>query len=119
MSKSSAPTCLIVCTGKDCRADKGFAELTRLAGSIDGSREVPCQGLCNGPIVGVQTPHDLRWYSHIRTKAMRALLMRAVADPRDRPNSLRDVEVRKHRGTIRHARKARRLDSTRVKALLH
>ena len=75
MGRSDRPTCitagLLVCTGKDCRGDKGFADIVTLAGDTPRAHEVPCQGLCNGPVVGLQIDGELRWFSKVRSAKLR------------------------------------------------
>ena len=114
------PTCitsgLLVCTGKKCRSDKGFAEIVDLAGATTRAHEAPCQGLCNGPIVGLHVDGELRWFAHVRTKKMRNLVTKMMEQGRV-PNKLRGREVRKHRGDVRGAHRLHPLDKRRADEL--
>jgi hypothetical protein len=101
MSRKRPPACLVVCAGKDCRNAKGFDKLCDTAGSCTGSQQAACQGLCHGPIVGVQTRHGIRWFSRVRTRKMRAALV-VAARTGEIGKRLRTNEVRKRRNVIRH-----------------
>lgn len=107
MSKStgsrtmSKPVCLVVCTGKDCRADKGFAELVDAAADVKHAHQAPCQGLCHGPIAGVVVGGEMHWFARVRTKALRRALLDLVRTGHT-PKALREHETRKHHGRLRH-----------------
>jgi hypothetical protein len=100
----SAPTCIVVCAGKDCRNAKGFAKLRRTAAGVPGSMEAPCQGLCHGPIVGLRVGGDIRWVSRVRSAKMRAALVKAAARGQ-LGKRLRAREVRARRGVLRAGRR--------------
>jgi len=96
----TAPPTLLVCAGKDCRGDRGFAELVALARACGGAATVPCQGLCHGPIVGLRVRGEVRWFSRVRSGRMRAAALRSAA--RGTPTKrLREHEVRSRRGVVR------------------
>jgi hypothetical protein len=111
------PTCitsgLLVCTGKKCRRGKGFRAMVEMAGDAARAHETPCQGLCNGPIIGLQVEGELRWFSHIRSKKQRALVAKMAATDHI-PKKLRGSEVRKHRGEVRGAQRPHPLDQRRA-----
>jgi len=111
------PTCLtsglLVCTGKKCRRDKGFEAMVEMAGDTARAHEAPCQGLCNGPIVGLHVDGELRWFSHVRSKKMRSLVAKMIGNGHV-PKKLRDREVRKHRGEVRGANRLHPLDRHRA-----
>lgn len=100
----SAPACIVVCVGKDCRDSKGFDPLRRIASTVSGSMKAGCQGLCHGPIVGLRIDGDLRWVSHVRTAKMRNALLKAVARG-SLPKRLLAHEVSKRRGVLRGGRR--------------
>jgi hypothetical protein len=100
----TAPACIVVCAGKDCRNSKGFEQLRRTAACVPGSMEVACQGLCHGPIVGLRMGSDVRWVSRVRTGKMRAALVKAAAQGR-LGKRLRAYEVRDRRGVVRGRRR--------------
>lgn len=110
----STPTCLsrtlVVCTGKDCRNDKGFDKLVDMAGRIDGSLESACQGLCHGPVVGVREGEDVRWYEKMRSKSMRERLVEVIASGRA-AKDLRKHEAKKRHNVVRHPRRLKRLNA--------
>jgi hypothetical protein len=99
---------VIVCTGGDCRRAKGHRELIDLAVSVRGSATIPCQGICDGPVVGVRRHHEIRWYKRIRGGRRRALA-RVLRTGRGR-KALRSAEARRSRGTIRHPRRLRQAE---------
>jgi hypothetical protein len=101
------PVRLIVCVGGDCRRAKGFAPLLELAARTDGATTVPCQGVCHAPMVAVDRDGDVRWYRRIRGDRRR-VLARLVRTGKGRKR-LREVEVRRRRGVVRHARRRRPL----------
>lgn len=99
---------LLVCTGKDCRHDAGYSALITMAGDSDGALEVPCQGLCNGPVVGCRVNGEIRWFTKVRSPkrlAAVALLLRTGRVT----ERLRKRESRKHRGELRGGRRVRPL----------
>ena len=107
----SDPTCLsrlVVCTGKDCRRDKGFDELMRLAEHTPGSLEAPCQGLCHGPIVAVRNGDEVRWFEKVRSKSMRKRLAEMASTGRA-PKRLREREVTKRHNIVRGGRRVKPL----------
>lgn len=99
---------LIVCTGKDCSRARGFGATVTIAAAVPGSMSVPCQGICDGPVVGVRMGEKVRWYRRIRGQRREALA-RLVTRGRGRKR-LRSAEARRHRGRLRHAGRLRRLD---------
>jgi hypothetical protein len=101
MPAKHPPACLVVCAGKDCRNAKGFDMLCDTASACPGSLRAACQGLCHGPIVGVQTRHGIRWFSRVRTRKMRAALVTAATTGKI-SKRLRANEVRKRRNVVRH-----------------
>ena len=118
----SRPTCitsgLLVCTGKKCRHSKGFTKLVELAGARARAHEAPCQGLCNGPIVGLHVEGELRWFSRIRSKRTRFLVTKMI-DAGQVPKPLRAREVRRHRGDVRGAHRLHPLDKRRASEIVH
>lgn len=108
MSKPTCLTRLVVCTGKDCRGDKGFDKLRQLAENTAGSAEAPCQGLCHGPIVAVQQGDEVRWFEKVRSKSMRKRVADLAATGRT-SKDLRKREVTKRRNTVRGARRIKPL----------
>ena len=99
-------SCLLVCSGKDCRSAKGYGELLALAASLPGSQTVPCQSLCHGPIAGVSIAGDVRWYERVRTAKVRTRLARSVTT-QTFVKSLKPNEIRKRRSVIRGAGRMR------------
>jgi hypothetical protein len=104
----SGPVCLLVCTGKDCRRDAGFDEIVELAAEVGEVREVPCQDICKGPVVGIGIGDDVRWYTRVRKRRMRAAVLRSLRRG-GFDGALADHEARKRRNEIRKAGTARKL----------
>ena len=100
--------CLLVCTGKDCRSAKGFDALRDMAADVSGAVGVPCQGICDGPVVGVRVHGEVRWFAEVRGGKARRQVKVAI-DERDVAKGLRRLEVRGHRGKVEHPKKATRL----------
>ncbi|MCU1391246.1 MAG: hypothetical protein JWL72_4584 [Ilumatobacteraceae bacterium] len=114
------PTCLtsglLVCTGKKCSRSKGFGALVTLAGATSRAHEVPCQGLCKGPVVGLGIDGDVRWFARVRGKKLRTRIGEMLATGRV-PTKLRDRESVKRRGQVRGARRLHPLDVRRAAEL--
>ncbi|MCU1400709.1 MAG: hypothetical protein JWN62_3818 [Acidimicrobiales bacterium] len=114
------PTCLtsglLVCTGKKCSRSKGFGALVALAGETSRSHEVPCQGVCKGPVVGLGIQGNVRWFAKVRGKKLRSRIREMVASGRV-PTELRDRESVKRRGQVRGARRLHPLDVRRAAEL--
>ena len=106
---------LFVCTGKDCRHDTGFGALMEMARNVDGAVEVPCQGLCNGPVVGCPINGELRWFAKVRSPKGRAAVAKMLRSGRV-PGRLRKRESRKRRGELRNIRRVRRVSAPRPTA---
>ena len=104
----AGPVRLLVCTGSDCRDAKGFAEVVLLARAIEGSSSVACQGVCDGPVAGVERDGELRWYVKVRGERRRALA-RLVRTGTGRA-ALRSAEVRKRRGRLKRPGRRRPID---------
>lgn len=98
---------LLVCTGKACRKAKGHQKLVLLAVDHAGSLAVPCQGICDGPVVGIRTRRGVRWFRRVRGKH-RAALKRMFRTGKGR-GALRTAEVKRRRDELRHPARARRL----------
>ncbi|MCU1395927.1 MAG: hypothetical protein JWM34_4355 [Ilumatobacteraceae bacterium] len=115
------PTCitsgLLVCTGKKCRASAGFAEIIELAADTPRAHEVPCQGLCKGPVVGMHVDGDVRWFAKTGKPTMRALVQKMV-DRDHVPRKLAKREDRKRRGNVRGAGRTHPLDARRAGEIL-
>lgn len=108
MSKPACLPRLVVCTGKDCRGDKGFDKLVHLAERTKGSLEAPCQGLCHGPIVAVQQGDEVRWFENVRSKSIRKLVAEMARSGRA-AKSLGKHEVKKRHNIIRGERRLKHL----------
>ncbi|MEO6124972.1 MAG: hypothetical protein ABIR32_14805 [Ilumatobacteraceae bacterium] len=109
----SKPVCLprlLVCTGKHCRKDKGFAKLVSLASETTGSLEAPCQGVCNGPVVAVQQGDDVRWFEKVRSKSLRKRVAVMAASGRS-GKDLRNHEVTKRHNIVRGERRMKPLQA--------
>jgi hypothetical protein len=91
---------VLVCTGDDCRDAAGFDEVLLVAAASDGASSVRCQGVCKGPVVGIERDGEIRWYTKVRGEHRRALarLVRSGSGRR----ALRSIEVRKRRGKLKH-----------------
>jgi len=96
----AGPVRLLVCVGDDCRDAAGFDKVMLLAAASDGATSVACQGVCKGPVVGLDRDGEIRWYSSVRGDRRRALarLLRTGTGRR----ALRPAEVRKRRGRLKH-----------------
>ena len=104
MLKPAEP-CLLVCTGKDCRDAKGYAAVHELAAEVSGAVGVPCQGICDGPVVGVRVRGELRWFGEVKGGKARRQLAQAVAGE-EPGKGLKAREARQHRGKLDHPKKA-------------
>jgi len=92
--------CVLVCTGDDCRNAGGFDKLMLLAAASDGATTVACQGVCKGPVAGVERDGEIRWYAKVRGDRRRSL-SRLLRTGTGR-GALRSAEVRKRRGRLKH-----------------
>lgn len=99
---------LLVCTGKDCRHDVGYRALITMARSKAGSLEVPCQGLCDGPVAGCQVDGEIRWFTKVRSPKRLAALAQLLRTGRV-TERLRKRESRKRRGELRGSRRVQPL----------
>lgn len=121
MSRSKAPTCVtagvLVCTGKHCRKEKGFADLLATAAGTARAHEVPCQDVCKGPVGGCTIDGEVRWFAKLRKPKQQAALLRAFADGAV-PDRLAKREQRKRRGQVRGARRMHPLDAPRAEELI-
>lgn len=102
------PVRLLVCVGADCSDAKGFDKLMELARSCDSASTVTCQGVCKGPVVGVERDGELRWYSAIRGDRRRTLA-RLVRTGSGR-GALRPAEARSRRGRLKRGDRRRLID---------
>jgi len=110
----SKPLCiprLMVCTGKDCRGDKGFDKLVTMASRTNGPLAAPCQGVCHGPVVAVQLGNEVHWFEKVRSKSMRKSVAALASPGRAGKDSKDSRDLSKHEVTKRHniVRGARRL----------
>jgi hypothetical protein len=98
---------LLVCVGDDCRRSKGHDKAVAVAAETEDAAAVACQGICRGPVVGVERDGELRWYAKVRGDRRRALerLARTGSDRR----ALRSAEIRRLRGRLRKPTRARPL----------
>ena len=114
------PTCLtsglLVCTGKKCSRSKGFDALVLLAGSTSRAHEAPCQGLCKGPVVGLDVQGEVRWFAKVRGKKLRSRIQQLISTGRV-PTQLRERESLKRRGQVRGGRRLHPLDARRAAEL--
>ena len=109
-----APPCLLVCVGKDCRRAKGYTALVDAARTVPGAVGVPCQGICDGPVVGVVVKGEVRWLAGIRKGGLRRAAVTAATESA-LTSDLRARERRSHRGEVDGAKKATSLaDGSRV-----
>jgi hypothetical protein len=99
---------VLVCRGDDCRAARGYDELLLVAAASDGASTVSCQGVCKGPVAGVERDGELRWYAKVRGDRRRSLarLLRTGTGRR----ALRPAEVRKRRGRLKHPERERPIE---------
>jgi len=110
----SKPICLprlVVCTGKDCRGDKGFDKLVTMASRTNGALAAPCQGVCHGPVVAVQRGDDVDWFEKVRSKSMRKRVVALASSGKSGKAGKAGKDLVKHEVTKRHniVRGARRL----------
>ena len=101
---------LLVCTGKHCRQDAGFAALVTLARGTPDACEVPCQSLCKGPVVGCRADGQLRWFTKVRSAKSRKAVMQMLQTGHV-PERLRRRESRKRRGELQGRRRVRALSA--------
>lgn len=107
----AGPVRVLVCVGGDCRGAKGFDEVMLIARASSGASTVACQGVCKGPVVGVERDGELRWYAKVRGDRRRALarLVRTGTGRR----ALRSAEVRTRRGRLKRSGRRRPIDPPR------
>ena len=106
----SKPVCLVICSGKNCRGEKGFDKLMNLAQCSKGSLQAPCQGLCHGPIIAVKDGSSVHWFSHIRSRSSRKLVTKSLMKGRI-DKDLARLEVTKRRDIVRSAGRLRPVTS--------
>ena len=99
---------VLVCTGDDCRDAAGFDKVLLIAAASEGATTVRCQGVCKGPVVGVERDGEIRWYTKVRGDRRTALarLLSSGSGRRD----LHSAEVRKRRGRLKHPDQRRPID---------
>lgn len=107
----AGPARVLVCVGSDCRDAAGFDKVMLLAAASDGATTVACQGVCKGPVVGVERNGEIRWYSKVRGDHRRTLA-RLLRTGGGRA-ALRSAEVRKRRGRLKRPAQRRPIDAPR------
>ena len=98
----SIPHCYL-CTGKDCRRDDGFKELSHALHKVARVKEVDCQDLCDGPVAGVIIDGDVEWFEKVRKERYRDAVVDLVLGKRDDiPNVLKARWAKKYSGKVKH-----------------
>ena len=94
---------VLVCVGSDCRKADGHKALRARLGDVDGVdvRTVACQGICKGPVAGVEVDGRLEWFKRIRGAKARRALLRLVQTRGPLPGRLRKRRVAKRAGRLR------------------
>lgn len=116
-SSSTSSPALLVCVGKDCRRAKGHDELLALARQLGDSVTVPCQDICDGPVVGVAVRDgrgrsEVCWYAEVRKQRHRDAVRVAVRRG-EAPDELAGREDKSRRGKVDGRRKAETIRAAR------
>ncbi len=100
------PLTLVVCVGGDCRRADRFPLVAALAAEQGpGCRAVVCQGICDGPVVGLAGRGPTRWYARLSAADVRRMREVLRTDGARRP--LRRRERRGRRGKLRKPERMR------------
>lgn len=107
---SKTPPCrVMVCVGGPCRKARGHGQLVRLAAQSGNGATVACQGICDGPVVGLEIAGATRWYRRIRGSRRRSLVVEALRKRRVDAR-LKSREVANRRNELRHPKRLVLLD---------
>lgn len=75
MSRSSDPL-FFVCRGKSCRRrKKRHAAVLEALSRVAPVRQVECQGICEGPVVGYRSQKATAWFRGVDSKKIRKRLL--------------------------------------------
>jgi hypothetical protein len=92
---AGTPTVLL-CAGGDCGKERKAR--ARIVDALDGHarvRDVRCQKICDGPVVGLEVDGQLEWFEEVDSgKARRALVTWADEGRLKRPLKKRRVKKR-------------------------
>ncbi len=68
-----------VCRGADCRSRKRkWGALLEVLDPVATVKEVPCQRICDAPVVGLEVDGCMEWFSEVETAKARAALVTLV-----------------------------------------
>lgn len=100
--------CVLLCTGKDCRRLDSYRKLrTSLEESGIRLEEVPCLGVCDGPVAAVARESELRIAVRLRGKAKRNKVVQGVTTT---PRKLKAVTAKGKKAKRAKKRAVRRLE---------
>jgi hypothetical protein len=100
--------CVLLCTGKDCRRLDAFEKLR--AGLLEAGirlEEVPCLGVCDGPVAAVAQNDEVQIAIRLRSKKKRN---RVVQGATESPKQLDAVAAKGKKAKRARRRAVRRLE---------
>ena len=90
-----------MCVDKDCRKAKGYRKLRDALDATSDVREVHCQNVCKGPVVGTRVHGHLEWFGKLRKPSHRKALRKLVRKGGSIPEPLKGRRARKRRDLVR------------------
>ncbi len=100
--------CVLLCTGKDCRRLDSYQKLrSSLEDSGIRLEEVPCLGVCDGPVAAVARGEEVRIAIRLRGKAKREKVVQGITTA---PKKLKAVTAKGKKAKRARKRAVRRLE---------
>ena len=100
--------CVLLCSGKDCRRVDDFGKLRKQLKATDVRlEEVPCLGVCDGPVAAVANESEVRIVIRLRGKAKRKKVVQVITE---RPKKLKAVAAKGKKAKRAKKRAVRRLE---------
>ncbi|MGE3277926.1 MAG: (2Fe-2S) ferredoxin domain-containing protein [Vicinamibacterales bacterium] len=91
-----------LCTGKSCRKLKRESrELRAALADVAEIREVDCQSICDGPVVGTAVDGELEWFRAVDSEKSRRQLRELLEGEGEPGKSLKKRHLRKRSGELR------------------
>ncbi|MGE0040329.1 MAG: (2Fe-2S) ferredoxin domain-containing protein [Vicinamibacterales bacterium] len=103
MARDTDPTppTVYLCTGKSCR--KMRRESAALRASLEDVariREVDCQGVCDGPVAGIEVAGAIEWFKCVDSDKSRQQLRELAEGAVELRKSLKKRRVRRLAGVL-------------------
>jgi (2Fe-2S) ferredoxin len=89
-----------LCTGKSCRKMRRESAALRESLGVARIREVDCQGVCDGPVVGVEVDGEVAWFERVDSDKARRQLRAFVDGNPELRKSLKKRRVRRLAGVL-------------------